>query len=159
MPRIYKTIRFAFETKYFIDQIIIYRTNQLQKSIRENGLIDKIDAQLLDLNDEELNGVSINVSLNVTVGSVIEQAVRFSRGLDISDWRKIALEVEAAKKQIKDCSQDDSTPRVYINESIYRELEDLQLSLREDGSRVPRMSYVIKLAIYNLYKSIKEANV
>lgn len=153
--RIYKTIRFAYETKYWIDQLILYRTEQLQRSIRENGLSDKIENILLDMTDKELDGVSINVSLNVTVGSIIEQAVRHSRGLTIKDWRKVSAEADLAKKQIKDGNQDDSTPRIYINEQILQELEDLQVMLREDSPRVPRMSYVIKLAIFNLYKTMK----
>lgn len=154
MARIYKTIRLAYETKYWIDKLILYRTDQLQRDIREYGLPDKIECQLFNMYKEELNGVSVNVTLNVTVGSVIEQAVRYSRTLKNEDWHKISAEVETAKKSIMDRTQDDFTPRVYINEQIYRELEDLQRFLREDNPRVPRMSFVIKLAVYNLYKSI-----
>ena len=152
--RIYKTIRLAYETKYWIDQLILYRTEQLQRSIRENGLSDRIETVVLDMTDKELDGVSINITLNVTVGSIIEQVVRHSRGLTIEDWRRISTEAELAKKRIKDSNQDDSTPRIYINEQIFRELEDLQVLLREDSPRVPKMSYVIKLAVYNLFKSI-----
>lgn len=83
MPRIYKTIRLAYETKYWLDQLIDRRTERLKKSIREKGLQDRIEEQLLKMNGEELNGVSVNVSLNVTVGSVIEQAVRYSRDLTV----------------------------------------------------------------------------
>jgi hypothetical protein len=107
------------------------------------------------MTNQELDGLSINVTLNVTVGSIIESATRQSRGLTIDDWKRISSEAEIAKQQIKDSSQDDSTPRVYINEQIYRELEDLQKLLREDRPRVPRMSYVIKLAVYNLFKTLK----
>ncbi len=153
--RIYKTIRFAYETKYWIDKLILFRSEQLQKSIREDGLFDRIEAILLDMTNQELDGLSINVTLNVTVGSIIESATRQSRGLTIDDWKRISSEAEIAKQQIKDSSQDDSTPRVYINEQIYRELEDLQKLLREDRPRVPRMSYVIKLAVYNLFKTLK----
>lgn len=159
MPRIYKTIRFAFETKYWIDQLILHRTEQLKMNMRDDGLVDRIESQLFELNLCELDGVSVNVTLNVTVGSVIEQAVRYSRNNKKEDWQRLATEVEIAKKFIKDISQDDFTPRIYINEQIYRELEDLQMTLRKEGARVPRMSFVIKLAVYNLYKSIELANV
>ena len=152
--RIYKTVRLAYETKHWIDQLILKRTEQLQRSIRQNALYDRIEARLLDMTDDkELDGVSINVTINVTVGSIIEQAVRYSRGMTIEDWRKLSTEAEAAKKKIKDSNQDDSTPRIYINEQIFRELEDLQVLLREESPRVPRMSYVIKLAVFNLYKT------
>lgn len=154
MSRIYKTIRFAFETKYWIDQLVMHRTAQLQRDVREYGLSEKIESQLLNMNEQELNGVSVNISLNVTAGSVIEQAVRYSRELKNEDWHKLSAEVESAKKLIKDRTHDDSTPRLYISEQIYRELEDLQRLLREDSARVPRMSFVIKLAVYNLYKTI-----
>lgn len=153
MPRIYKTIRLAYETKYWLDQLIDRRTEQLKKSIRENGLQDRIEEQLLRMNGEELNGVSVNVSLNVTVGSVIEQAVRYSRNLTIEQWNALAGEVESAKRRIEDTSQNDVTPRIYLDQEIYRELEDMQLFLRQEGERVPRISYVIKLSAYNLYKN------
>ena len=153
MPRIYKTIRLAYETKYWLDQLIDRRTEQLKKSIRENGLQDRIEEQLLKMNGEELNGVSVNVSLNVTVGSVIEQAVRYSRNLTVEQWNALAGEVESAKRRIEDTSQNDVTPRIYLDQEIYRELEDMQLFLRQEGERVPRISYVIKLSAYNLYKN------
>lgn len=155
MGRIYKTIRFAYETKYWIDELIRLRTDQLQKSIRENNLQGRIEDQLFNMNEDDLDGISINISLNVTAGSIIEQAVRYSRTLSIDDWNALSVEVENAKKLINDNNQNDSTPRIYISEQIYRELEDLQSSLRQEAARVPRMSFVIKLAVYNLYKSFQ----
>ena len=153
MPRIYKTIRLAYETKYWLDQLIDRRTERLKKSIREKGLQDRIEEQLLKMNGEELNGVSVNVSLNVTVGSVIEQAVRYSRDLTVEQWNALAGEVESAKRRIEDVGQNDVTPRIYLDQEIFRELEDLQTFLRQEGERIPRISYVIKLAAYNLYKN------
>lgn len=155
MGRIYKTIRFAYETKYWIDELIRMRTDQLQKSIRENNLQDRVEDQLLNMNEDDLDGISINISLNVTAGSIIEQAVRYSRTLSIDAWNALSVEVENAKKLINDNNQNDSTPRIYISEQIYRELEDLQSSLRQEAARVPRMSFVIKLAVYHLYKSFQ----
>lgn len=155
LSRIYKTIRFAYETKYWIDELIRLRTCQLQKSIREDDLQERVEDQLFNMLTDELDGISVNVSLNVTAGSIIEQAVRYSRTLSVDEWNKLASEVENAKKSINDSKQYDSTPRLYISEQIYRELEDLQFLLRQDSARVPRMSYVIKLAVYNLYKSFQ----
>lgn len=155
MGRIYKTIRFAYETKYWIDELIRLRTDQLQKSIRENNLQGRVEDQLFNMNEDDLDGISINISLNVTAGSIIEQAVRYSRTLSIDDWNALSVEVENAKKLINVNNQNDSTPRIYISEQIYRELEDLQSSLRQEAARVPRMSFVIKLAVYNLYKSFQ----
>lgn len=153
LARIYKTIRFAYETKYWIDELIRLRTDKLQKSIREKGLQHRVEEQLLNMNEDDLDGISINISLNVTAGSIIEQAVRYSRNLSIDNWNKLSGEVENAKKLINNNNKNDSTPRIYISEQIYRELEDLQSTLRQEGARVPRMSFVIKLAVYNLYKS------
>ena len=153
MPRIYKTIRLAYETKYWLDQLIDRRTERLKKSIREKGLQDRIEEQLLKMNGEELNGVSVNVSLNVTVGSVIEQAVRYSRDLTVEQWNALAGEVESAKRRIEDVGQNDVTPRIYLDQEIFRELEDLQTFLRQEGQRAPRTRYVIQLAAYNLYKN------
>ncbi|WP_249028650.1 hypothetical protein [Tannockella kyphosi] len=155
MARIYKTIRFAYETKYWIDRLIARRTEQLQKDIRTNGLQDCIEEQLLTMNEDSLDGISINISLNVTVGSIIEMAVRSSRNLTVEQWNSLSQECEIAKRSIEDSSQNDSTPRIYISENIYRELEDLQSLLRQEGLRVPRMSYVIKLAVYHQFKNIE----
>lgn len=155
MARIYKTIRFAYETKYWIDRLIARRTEQLQKDIRTNGLQDCIEEQLLTMNEDSLDGISINISLNVTVGSIIEMAVRSSRNLTVEQWNSLSQECEIAKRSIEDSSQNDSTPRIYISENIYRELEDLQSLLRQEGLRVPRMSYVIKLAVYHQFKDIE----
>lgn len=155
MARIYKTIRFAYETKYWIDRLIARRTEQLQKDIRTNGLQYCIEEQLLTMNEDSLDGISINISLNVTVGSIIEMAVRSSRNLTVEQWNSLSQECEIAKRSIEDSSQNDSTPRIYISENIYRELEDLQSLLRQEGLRVPRMSYVIKLAVYHQFKDIE----
>ena len=101
MGRIYKTIRFAYETKYWIDELIRLRTDQLQKSIRENNLQGRVEDQLFNMNEDDLDGISINISLNVTAGSIIEQAVRYSRTLSIDDWNALSVEVENAKEQIR----------------------------------------------------------
>jgi hypothetical protein len=156
LARIYKTIRLAFETKYWIDQLIEKRTELLQASIRDDKLQERIEAQLFELNNKDLDGISINISLNVTVGSVIEQAVRYSRNLSEGDWRRLAMETEAAKKSIKSTTRNDSTPRIYLSEEIYRELEDLQIVLKRvlGTERLVRISFAIKLAVYNLYKSL-----
>lgn len=150
--RVYKTVRLAYETKLWIEQLIVARNRELQKEIRENQLIDLLENSLFDANGELLNGISINISLNVTGGSVIEQAVRYSRGFTLEEWQKIVIEMESEIKTINDVSLDDSTPRLYINQEIIIELEELQIFLKRDGGRPPRLSYIIKLVIYALKK-------
>ena len=157
--RVFKMFRFAWETKYWLDRLIALREEELQKSIR-GGRQEKIEKKLLDPDSpdlfSEMDGVSVNVTLNVTAGSVIEQAVRHARGLKPEDWEELSVEMESAKKKIEDnVSGKDATPRVCMNLEIYRELEEIRRMLKEKGSglRVPRMTYIIKLVVFNLFRS------
>lgn len=153
MARICRTVRLSYEAKYWIDRMIVYRTEELQKSIREDNLLERIESRIFEIsNEKDLNGVSVSISLAVTVGSVIEEAIRLSRGLSLEDWQNISKEAEQAKKHINGNNEVEATPRFCIDEKIFREIEDLQIALRGDSPRVARMSYIIKLAVYNLFK-------
>lgn len=151
MDRIYKAFRFAYETKYWLDCLISRLSEQLHQNLR-NGLQDDIEEMITHSFDEKLRGVAVTVSINVTAGSIIEQAVIMTRDLTVQDWKGLADEVERERAKIASRELDDATPKVYLSERIYKELEDRQYMLRGDNPRVPKMPYVIKLAVFYMYK-------
>ena len=153
MGRVYKTIRLAYETKIWIDELIKKRTIELQENMRNMNLQTQLEERIFEIHKELLDGVSINVTLNVTSGSIIEQAVRGTREFTIEQWKKTAVELESAVKNIKQMDVSEFTPRIYISQDILNELEVLQIKLKEDGERIPRLSYIIKLVIYGYKKS------
>lgn len=146
MKRIYKTFRLAYETKYWINQIIEHKEKELQE---QTNLLTTIEDSILK--EYSLDGISLTITLNVTTGSIIELAVKESENIAISQWEEIAAEVEVEKNKINITGENTSTPKICLSEEAYNKLEALQLKLKT-GKRVPLISYVIKLVIYNLYK-------
>lgn len=156
MTREYKTVRLSYEAKVWLNDLIKKRNGEMQKDIKE-GLIDVLEKKLID--DESLfnllNGLSVNVVLKVTIGSVIEQAVRFTRDYSEEEWNKTIIMMESAIKRIKDDDVSDITPRLYLNKEIIEELENLRLRLTSGGSRLLRLSYIIKLVVYAFHENYK----
>lgn len=151
MERIYKAFRFAYETKYWIDNLISKYDKELQRQL-QNKLLTNIEADINKKYSDCLIGVSSTLTLNVTAGSIIDLAIDKTKNLTTADWLKLADEVEVEKIKIKDTTLNDSTPKVYISQETYNELEHLQNKLRGNNPRVPKKTYVIKLAVYYLYK-------
>lgn len=79
-------------------------------------------------------------------------AVEEAKDLSIAEWRELAVETEKAKNHIEDTELKDATPSMYLLPSTCRELENLQSKLKGDNKRVPKTAYIIKLAVYHLYK-------
>lgn len=152
MGKVYKSVRLAYEAKYWIDCLIEKRTKVLQKEIKENKIFLEIENEIFKLHEQSLDGVSVSISLNVTIGSIIEQAVRFTRNLDKKEWISISSDMETEIKKIQSNCFDDSVPRLYINEEILEELEEMRLKFKEPGKRIPRLSYIIKLVVYAFQK-------
>lgn len=55
MAKVYKTVRLAYETKIWIDKLIVYRERQLQVEIK-NGLIKKLEEEIQSQFNELVNG-------------------------------------------------------------------------------------------------------
>lgn len=151
MKRLYKAFRFAFETKYWIDCLVKKYDENLQKQI-EDGLMDQIENEISSKYAGLQNGVAFTFTLNVTTGSIIDMAIDATKNLTEDKWKELAQEAEIQKNHIEDSDLKDATPSVYLLQSTYDELEILQNKLRGDNPRVPKKAYVIKLAIYYLYK-------
>lgn len=151
MKRLYKAFRFAFETKYWIDCLVKKYDENLQKQI-EDGLMDQIENEISSKYARLQNGVAFTFTLNVTTGSIIDMAIDSTKDLTEDEWKELAQEAEIQKNHIEDSDLKDATPSVYLLQSTYDELENLQNKLRGDNPRVPKKTYVIKLAVYYLYK-------
>lgn len=150
MGKTYKTVRLAYEAKVWINELISKRNEELQAAIRDDITIE-LEEELFDRHKDLLNGVSVNVVLKVTNGSVIEQAVRETKEYSLQKWQEISRKMEKEIKEIKDTPVDEVTPRLYLNTDILEELENLRIKLKPNGQGLPRLSYVMKLAVFALY--------
>lgn len=151
MARVYKSVRLSHEAKVWIDNLIEYRTKLLKQSMKD-GLVYNLENELCK--KEELNGVSVNIVLNVTIGSVIEQAYRETKNFSNEKWHEVIEQMEVAKKNIESRNVESVTPRLFINEDILEGLDDLRIKLRREGHGIPRLSFVIKIVIFAMYSTI-----
>ena len=83
-----KTLRMAAETKEWVDKLILNEKVELNK-IRQ-GLTDRLEENLRRDFDEELTGISLNLTLNITVGSLIEKAYKATKHYSDSKWDILA---------------------------------------------------------------------
>ena len=84
MMRVYKTVRLAYETKLWLDQLIIYREKQLQQEMKK-GIISELEAKMQNQYGDILDGISFNIVMKVSSGSVLEQAYRYCEAQEFSD--------------------------------------------------------------------------
>ncbi len=151
MERIYKAFRFAYETKYWLDILVTKYNEDLQRQLQK-GLLTNIEEGISKSYSDNLIGVAVTLTLNVTAGSIIDLAIEQTKALTNNDWKLLADEVETQKNKIDDSTFTDATPKVYLSQITYDELENLQIRLRGENPRVPKKTYIIKLAVYYLYK-------
>ncbi len=157
MPRDYKTVRLSYEAKVWIDDLIIHRNEQLQLALKENMLnTSKLEEFLFNSQKKLLDGLSINVGLKVTNGSVIEQAYRQTvedkeNKLTIEQWREFADRLEIDKKHVINKDIETVTPRLYLSTDIIQGLENLRYELKREGRGIPRLSYIIKLVVFSYH--------
>lgn len=150
MERIYKTLRFSREAKYWLNKLISYYDKQLYNQLTNQNLLENAEKMLADT--FSLEGVSINLDLNVTTGSIIDLAIRLTDSFDLQDWRKLEDETDIASDKIPVDFEDNTLPRIYFPVETLERLEYLRIYLCEDAKRGPRQTYIIKCALYNLYK-------
>ncbi|MDO0919918.1 MULTISPECIES: hypothetical protein [unclassified Enterococcus] len=152
MARINKTVRLAHETKLCIDELVSIKELELREEL-SNGLILKLEESLFNTNEEILNGVSCNVVLKVTSGSVIEQAYRNTVKYTKTDWEKMRTRMESELSQVDYSKESSVTPKLYMNEEVLNGLKLYQDEWRynEPGKRLIRLSYVIKLVVFAEY--------
>lgn len=150
MERVYKTFRFSNEAKYWLNKIISYYEKQLYNQLKNHNLLENAEKLLVD--NFSLEGVSINLDLNVTSGSIIDLAIRLTDSFDLQAWRELEDETDSASDKIPINFEDNTVPRIYLPVRTLDRLEYLRIYLCEDAKRGPRQTYIIKCALYNLYK-------
>lgn len=161
MTRVNKTVRLAYETKLWIDELINIKELELREQVN-NEFISSLEKQLFDRNPDILNGVSCNIILKVTSGSVIEQSYRNTKHYSLEDWNKLEKLMKRKLMEVDFSEETTVTPRLYIDDEILNELEIYQDTWRskEPGKRLVRLSYVIKLVVFaEYYSKIEEKNI
>lgn len=152
MPRVYKTVRLAYETKKWINDLINYHEEQL-KEIKED-LITKYEDDLRE--NIEFRNFSPALSVTVSSGSILEAAFRFvqSLNLTVEEWSSISEECKiTATKEEGNLDVGSQTPRFFIGTDVLAGLENLQWKLKPDNmQRNLQLNYVIKLVIFSYYK-------
>lgn len=147
MARVYRTYRLAIETKYFIDSLL---TAQSEKLFQRKGLQEEVETEIYKVFSDSLKGVAINLSLNVSTGSIIDWAISEFKDVNMEEF--ISLGSEVAKIEIPKDYSSCVTPKLLINEDTVETIEQLQFRLRGENPRVPIAPYIIKIALFKLYK-------
>lgn len=157
MAKVYKTIRLAYETKIWLDKLIIYREKQLQTEVK-NGLIKKLEKDVQSQFNELLNGLSLNLVLKVSSGSILEQAYRYCQTKNFSDkeWSKLEKRMKHMIKEENFQTETTVTPKFYLDEDVLDGLEQYRyiFKIEEPGKRLPLLSYIIKLVVFAFYDSL-----
>lgn len=148
----YRTIRIARETKYWINELINYKENELKEV--KNSLIKEYEMKLRK-SDDFSDGYSPTISIAVTSGSILEAAYNYTQKVDIN-WIELFNEIEKEKNKIdKNIDVGTLTPRFYLYSSVWDELENYRIKLKPvEMQRNLMLNYVIKLVIFAYYKSI-----
>lgn len=153
-----KTVRIAAKTKEWVDELILNEQVKLNEKIRQ-GLIDSLEEKLFrDFNDE-LTGISLNLTLNITVGSVIEKAYHATKHYSNSEWDILAKSMKELETSL-DINKKGVTPRIALDIGVLRGLEAHQLKFTElntytGAKRAVNLGYVIKLVVYGYWKKYK----
>ena len=152
MPRVYKTVRLAYETKKWLNDLIATHEEQL-KGIKES-LITKYEDLLRE--NEEFQNYSPTLSITVSSGSILEAAYNYcmNSNLSPSDWSAISEECKKTeKKEIGNLDVGSTTPRFLIGTDILEGLERLQWELKPSNmQRNLQLNFVIKLVVFFYYK-------
>ena len=144
MVRVYKTVRLAYEAKVWIDELIQKNERKI-KELSQDNFLNTLEQTLLSNHYDELNGLSFNIVLKASIGSVIEEAYRNTKHYSIDRWQKLRQEME---KDIKNVNPS-------LDENVLNGIDEFRYHLmKEDGAtRLPRLSYIIKLVVYSYWKT------
>ncbi|MDO4668140.1 MAG: hypothetical protein Q4A90_09950 [Streptococcus sp.] len=153
--RVYKTVRVAMETKYWLNELIFLKEEKLK--FEKNSLIDKYEGILKEYDDFS-KGYSPTVSIMVSAGSILEAAYYYvkeqeSRGK--IEWSQVFAEIANQKVEYSQ-AVGTITPRFYLFSDVLEGLEDYRFRLKPKSmQKVINLNYVIKIFIYLYYRSKK----
>jgi hypothetical protein len=153
-----KTVRMAAETKEWIDELVLNEQTILNEKIRQ-GLMESLEEKLLRDFSRELVGISLNLTLNITAGSVIEKAYIATKDYSSSEWDILAKSMKELETNLA-INKKGVTPRIAIDMEVLRGLEDYQLKFMKldtyaGAKRAVNLGYVIKLVVYAYWKNHK----
>lgn len=154
MYKQYKTVRIARETKYWLNELILFKESEL-KDVKDT-LIEKHETQLKK-NPDFSHGFSPTLSIAVTSGSILEAAYIFVESRkDKIDWNSIISEMNNEKNKIdSDLDVGTLTPRFYLSSDVLDGLEKHREELKSPQmQRNLMLNYVIKIVIYCYYKAV-----
>ena len=117
MTRVYKSVRLAYEAKVWIDELIQEKERKIQE-LNKVDFLDKLEKTLLTDHYNELNGLSFNIILKASIGSVIEESYRNTRHYPIDKWQKLRQQMEADVKNVNPNLETTVTPRIYLDEDV-----------------------------------------
>ncbi|QWC25113.1 hypothetical protein KJK41_22045 (plasmid) [Bacillus haikouensis] len=154
-----KTVRMAAETKELVDELILNEQTILNEKIKQ-GLIDRLEENLLQYFSRELAGISLNLTLNITVGSVIEKAYIATEHYLLPEWDILAKSVKELEANL-DINKKGVTPRIALDKEVLGGLKAYQMKFMgldtyAGAKRAVNLGYVIKLVVYAYWKNHKE---
>lgn len=152
MKKEYKTVRIAYETKYWLNELISVKEKELKS--KKEMLITKYETALRG--EKDLYGICPTLSLSVSAGSVVEAAYNYFMNIkDNLDLSSTQNQIEAAKKEIgAKIDVGTLTPRLYLYDDIYEGLEDLRYELKSpEMQRGLMLNYVLKIIVFLYYQN------
>lgn len=157
------SLRLAAQTKTMIEKLIIERQKQLLE-LNQDAVIDTIECVAYNKFKDELNGVSLSISFNVTIGSIIEQIYDQTKDLSLEKWDEYAKALktkenkEIAKQVNKTLISKLTISRTVMDGIKKYSLEFMSLPTYSEAKRAINLGYVIKLMIF-AYVKINKINI
>lgn len=147
MSRVYKTVRIDNQTKYWLNELIYLKENELSKV--KDALIEKFEFQLYS--NKEMEGYSPSLNINVSSGSILEAAVNSNEYFD-KDYFINVMNNFKTMESYDDLILGSTTPRFYIQEQTLNKIEEFRDYLRssEGELKVP-INQIVKVLIYLYY--------
>lgn len=154
MRKEYKTVRIAYETKYWLNELIAHKEEELKK-VRDSLIVEY--EVYLKQQPAFLDGYSPTLSISVTHGSIVEAAYNYTKDTPIN-WNQKRSEMEIAiKKDIdgKNLDVGTLTPKLYLYTDVLEGLEKYRSELKpENMQRNLMLNYIIKLIVFVYHQKI-----
>lgn len=154
MRKEYKTIRVAYETKYWLNELLDFKEIELKE--KKTDLVLKYEL-LLKQEKDFIEGFSPTLSISVTHGSVIEAAYNYAnRNFEEIDWIQKRNDMEIAIKKINGkLDVGTLTPKFYLYTDVLDGLEEYQRKLKPEGmQRNLMLNFAVKLLVFAYHQYI-----
>ena len=151
--RTYKTIRIDVETKFMLNELIKYYEFELIKN--KDEIISKYEDEIND----KLKNYSASLMLNVTVGSILSEALSYFKSSNFSNNEilKFKAEINSLIDIPNNISVGSITPRFFLSNKDINYINELKYELDEFKNNKSNIGYVVKFIIYVYYKKHEES--